>query len=133
VKSEVVEGFLEVQHSGRHTVLELTLPSRLRTQSIPDEPGTVAFVHGPVVLAGLCDREITVHGDAEHPDSILAPDNERQWSEWMPGFRTLGQPTSLRFVPLHDVADQAYSVYFPVSGNGQDGELSGGNRPRSRT
>lgn len=114
VTSAVVGGFIEVLHTGQHSVLELTLPSRLRAEPVPDEPGTVAFLHGPVVLAGLCDQETTLQGDPARPEAILFPDNERQWSEWLPGFRSVGQPTSVRFIPLHEVSDQTYTVYFPV-------------------
>jgi len=108
-------GFIDLALEGGEVRIELTIPTELRTIPIPDEPGTVAFASGPVVLAGLVDRELALvapaTGDATE---LLAPDNERQWGEWLPGYRTVGQPYAIRFTPLYDVTDEAFSVYFPV-------------------
>ncbi|HUT18939.1 MAG TPA: hypothetical protein VM366_07250, partial [Anaerolineae bacterium] len=90
------------------------LPKALTTCPLPDEPDTVAFMDGPVVLAGLCDEERTLYGDVDEPASLLAPENEREWGTWLGGYRALGQPRGLRFIPLYEVIDQRYAVYFPV-------------------
>ena len=90
------------------------LPIGLSVSAIPDEPGTVAFLNGPVVLAGLCDKETELRGDPKKPERILVPDNERQWGTWLSGYRTSGQPVAIRFKPLHEVEDEPYTLYFPV-------------------
>jgi uncharacterized protein len=97
-----------------HDRLHLELPRSLWTDALPDEQDTVAFMDGPVVLAGLCDGERRLHGDVAHPESLLKPDNEREWGTWLHGYRAAGQERGLRFVPLYEVVDQRYSVYFPV-------------------
>ena len=74
----------------------------------------MAFMDGPVVLAGLCDEERPLYGDPAHPEKMLAPDNEREWNLWKPGYRAIGQPQGLRFMPLYQVCDERYTVYFPV-------------------
>ena len=114
-------GFTEIRHPGGTTRIELTLPSAVSAVGIPDEPDTVAFVDGPVVLAGLVDREVSLYGDPRSSD-VLAPDNERQWSEWLRGYRTTRQPANVRFVPLHEITDEAFSVYFPMIGTGSGDE-----------
>lgn len=114
VPQRVEGGLLEVAHTGTRTVVELTLPHRVRAEPIPDEPATVAFVEGPIVLAGLCDGETTLVGDPARPESMLAPDDERHWARWRRRFRTVGQPSSMRLLPLFEVTDEPYSVYFPV-------------------
>ena len=81
---------------------------------LPDDPETVAFMEGPIVLAGLCDEDIILRGDAEHPEIILSPDNERKWSSWNISYRTKGQDRNIRFIPLYDVGYEKYSVYFRV-------------------
>ncbi len=105
---------LEVPHAAGVTTVEVDFPHTVRAVPIPDEPTTVAFVEGPVVLAGLVDAEIALSGDASRPETILAVDNERQWSQWLTGYRTVGQPRSVRLAPLHAIADERFSVYFPV-------------------
>jgi len=96
------------------TTIRMALPRRLRTHEIPDEPGTVAFLDGPVVLAGLCDEERTLRGDSSRPETILVPDNERDWGVWLHGYRAVGQARGLRFRPLYSVVDEPYTLYFPV-------------------
>ncbi|MCC7495139.1 MAG: glycoside hydrolase family 127 protein [Fimbriimonadaceae bacterium] len=91
--------------------LQIVLPQQLTTHAIPDEPGTLAFLDGPVLLAGLCDQERRLQGD---PANLLVPDNTRQWGTWLSGWRVRGQATGLRFRPLCEVVDEPYTVYFPV-------------------
>lgn len=108
-------GFAAVRRSwsdGDQVVVEL--PKGLTASPLPDRPDIVAFMDGPVVLAGLCGEERTLHGDAARPESMLTPDNEREWAEWLPGYRTVNQERGIRFIPLYEVEDQAYTVYFPV-------------------
>ncbi len=95
------------------TVL-LTLPTGVTTAPLPDDPTTMAFMDGPVVLAGLCDEERTLRGNANAAETLLTPDNEREWNEWKPGYRTRRQPHNIRFLPLYDIRDERYTVYFPV-------------------
>jgi DUF1680 family protein len=111
----VADGYLVLDHPGGRTEYLVTLPYRLRVEAVPDEPTTVAFVAGPLVLAGLTDAEVALRvDDLEHPEAHLTPDDERQWAEWLRGYRTVGQDRSTRLLPVHEVADQSYSVYFPL-------------------
>ncbi len=45
---------------------------------------------------------------------MLIPDNEREWRTWRPGYRTQGQERGLRFLPLYEIVDERYTVYFPI-------------------
>ncbi len=106
--------FYTINRIWQNDTIRLELPKGLTTCPIPDEPETVAFLDGPVVLAGLCDRETTLIGNKNEPDCLLAPDNERQWVQWLPGYRTIGQLQSIRFKPLYEIVDEPYTIYFPV-------------------
>jgi DUF1680 family protein len=95
--------------------ISITLPRGLTSVPLPDDPSVVAFMDGPAVLAGLYDAETALYGDLDDPDSMLMPHNERDtWNNWRSGYRTRNQPHNVRFVPLYEVADERYSVYFPV-------------------
>jgi hypothetical protein len=107
-------GFLTITRIWQNETLRLELPKSLTTCPIPDEPDTVAFMDGPVVLAGLSEREVTLSGDKNQPGKILAPDNEREWGKWCEVYRTIGQPYAIRFKPLYQIMDEPYTVYFPV-------------------
>jgi len=105
--------------------VQITLPLTLTTSPLPDRPGTVAFMEGPVVLAGILgggDRqngtetlaEKTLYSAEEDPTTILIPDNEREFTRWRIGYRTVGQPQNIRFIPLYEIRDECYAVYFPI-------------------
>ena len=111
-------------HAGDKVRIEL--PRRLTASSLPDEPGTLAFLDGPVVLAGLCDEERTLVGDRNDPATLLVADNEREWESWQPGYRTRGQARGIRFVPLSEIRDERYTVYFPVVAAGAGSGRVGG-------
>lgn len=111
-------GALVITHPGVRTSVDIAFPFALRAVPIPDEPTTVAFVEGPVVLAGLVEREVSLTGDVSSATSLLTPDNERQWTEWLRGYRTVGQPSAIRFRPVHEIVDEPYSLYFPINAVG---------------
>lgn len=108
-------GFLVLRRRWDKDLLRLELPKRVSVSPIPDEPRTVAFMDGPVVLAGLCGTESTLTWEGRGgPESLLVPDNERQWGTWLRAWRTRGQAQSVRFKPLFEVTDEPYTVYFPT-------------------
>ena len=94
--------------------MRVELPTTLSTCPLPDRPDVVAFMDGPVVLAGLCGEERELRGDKDDPGTMLIPDNEREWTGWKLEYRTQGQERTFRFVPLYEVRDEPYTVYFPV-------------------
>jgi len=94
--------------------IRIEFPRELTTCPLPGEPDTVAFMDGPVVLAGLCTEGRTLYGDKERPSTMLAPDGEREWMTWRTRYRSVGQNTGLSFLPLHEIIDEPYTIYFPV-------------------
>jgi DUF1680 family protein len=106
--------FHTIRRTWQQDKVRIEMPQALWTCPLPDEPDTVAFMDGPVVLAGLCDKERTLRGDKMDPKTILVPDNEREWTTWQGGYKTRGQDPGMRFVPLYQVDDEPYTVYFPV-------------------
>jgi DUF1680 family protein len=105
--------------------IHITLPQNLTTSPLPDLPDTVAFMEGPVVLAAVLGdgsrttsaetlTERTLYGKTADPTSLLIPDNEREFTRWRSGYRTHGQAQNLRFIPLYEIQDQCYAVYFPI-------------------
>jgi DUF1680 family protein len=106
--------FHEIRRTWQDDTVQVELPKGLSTCALPDDPDTVAFLDGPVVLAGLCDEERILYGSRDDPEAILVPDDEREFDTWKAGYRTRGQERGLRFAPLHDIRDERYTVYFPL-------------------
>ena len=111
--------------NGQHTIhrvwgkdeIEVEFPTRLYTEPLPGTTDRVAFMEGPVVLAGLTDNDMTLTGDIRKPESILQREYGQEYKvvRWKQShYRTTRQPANIRFVPLYEVADERYTLYFPV-------------------
>jgi len=108
--------FVEIRRGWKDDHVRLELPMALTASPVPDDPETVAFLEGPVVLAGLCEGGTVLRGDPRRPEELLVPDNEREWGIWKTRYRTRGQAREISLVPLHEIVDEQYTTYFPVRG-----------------
>jgi hypothetical protein len=129
--------YLELKRTWKEDTLQIRLPRKLAAVPLPDDPHTIALMDGPVVLAGLNPDQpkimgrkkradakeigpnyaidgLALVGDASHPEGFLTPDDEREWSYWRGDYRTTGQTTNFRLIPLYEVRDEAYTVYFEI-------------------
>ena len=78
----------------------------------PDAPEVAAILDGPVVLAGLTDHDGGLHGELKE---CLAPNTEHLYSyvPWKKNcYITRGQANNFRMIPLYDVTDERYTIYF---------------------
>ncbi|WP_201305434.1 beta-L-arabinofuranosidase domain-containing protein [Paenibacillus puerhi] len=109
--------FYEIRRTWQNgDIVRAELPKGLTAEPLPGDSDTVAFLDGPVVLAGLVEEERRLYGDPQEPELLLVPDRERQHSWWNTGYyRTRGQERGIRFIPLYEVKDELYTVYFPVA------------------
>ena len=107
-------GFACLRRTWQNDEVRVTLKHGLTCWPLPDRPDTVAFLDGPVALAGLVAEERMLIGDISDPSTLLVPDDEREWQTWMNGWRTINQPVGWRFKPLYEIGNEVYTVYFPV-------------------
>jgi len=118
--------YASIRRVWHNDTLQITLPQGLSVSRLPDRQDTLAFMEGPVVLAailgdgsgktgaGETDNEKTLYCKKDEPTTVLVPDNERDSSRWRTGYRTQGQPQNIRFIPLYEIQDECYAVYFPI-------------------
>jgi len=109
--------------------IELTLPMRLRVESMPDDPKQQAFLYGPLVLAGdlgnegLTEQMIT---GSNVPQIRRAPQIEIPEFHGDPlrfiksgdkalAFRTSGQQKDVAFAPINSIFGRRYNVYWQVN------------------
>ncbi|KRF19371.1 beta-L-arabinofuranosidase domain-containing protein [Paenibacillus sp. Soil787] len=108
-------GVIEITRAWYSDVIRIVFNKALTTVGLPDRPDMVAFMDGPLVLAGLVDEERQLIGSLESLDSILTPHNERHHSWWnAASYRTVNQERGMRFIPVNEVVDEAYTIYFPI-------------------
>ncbi|WP_235550471.1 beta-L-arabinofuranosidase domain-containing protein [Paenibacillus sp. Soil750] len=110
------QSFIEIRKSWSNgDIVQIEFPKSLTTETLPGAEDMVAFIDGPIVLAGLIEREHRLVGNPSLPETMLVADRERNHSWWNVGYyRTKGQDKGIRFIPLYEIKDETYTVYFPV-------------------
>ncbi len=101
---------------GERTVINIVLRSKVTAEPLDGQPELCALVDGPIVLAGLTDKDcgISYSGDI---GSALCQRTEHTYSTyvWKQNcYVTKGQPVNFELVPLYDVTDEEYTVYFTL-------------------
>ena len=109
--------------------IELSLPMGLHIDPMPDDETIQAVMHGPLVLAGRFDAvgKDMLYGDygpkdnaqSKVPDIIADRSKPTAWVEPDPKqplmFRAVGQSQPLSMVPLYQVIQERYAVYWKVN------------------
>lgn len=111
-----LHGYLTISREWNQNEMVIEFADRLWTEPLPGAPGMVAFMEGPIVLAAA-DGEVQLKGDANHPSTFLQREMDQQYRtvRWTQShYRTIGQQNMLRLKPLYEIADEAYTIYFPV-------------------
>lgn len=110
-------GFLKLSTAWKQDEIEIFFPSCVKAVGLPDVPDEFALVDGPIVLAGLSDAQIKILGDAKNPSTFLLAENTHTYEDfpWQQNhYRTMHQSRNIDFVPLYEITDEAYTVYFEI-------------------
>ncbi len=108
--------------SGDEVTLEL--PMKLHVEAMPDDESKLAVFYGPTLLAALLDA-----GADEVPALVAEREELLEHIEPVSGkplhfsTRDVGRPRDVELIPLFQIADQRYSVYFDCLGEAQWAEL----------
>ena len=111
--------------------LTLEIPMSLAAEPMPDDGNVQAVLYGPLVLAGKLgtagltramryggyDCELT-GSPVPVADVVADPKDVASWVEKIPGsplsFRTRGQGAPVPLVPLNEIVDDRYAVYWKL-------------------
>jgi uncharacterized protein len=107
--------------------VDLNLPKVFHKDPLPDNPSRMAFMWGPLVLAGDLGPEVPrKDGDEENPPPpsapplVLADQRLEEWLKAEPGkpgwFKTVGAGLThdIEFAPLYELPRRKYAVYWDV-------------------
>lgn len=109
-KENIQQGFINLHLEKTHSEIELFLKAEITESSLSDVPEKVAFLEGPIVLAGLSDNNYgltknnTFQKLCEHTYSTFP------WQQST--YITRNQEKETIFMPLYDITDEAYTVYW---------------------
>ena len=114
-------------------IIGVSLPMELRQESLPGDDSIAAALYGPLVLAadlgaGPSDESMRiVHGRPTEPKGLSAPaalpnvtaNADAETKQWIQvespsdqRFTASGESGKLPMIPMYQIADQRYSVYF---------------------
>lgn len=97
-------------------VVEMELPMKIYTESLPDNPKRKAILYGPIVLAG----DLGPQEEIEPIPPVLVT-NEQPVEEWLIPiadkplhFKTkgVGRPTDYELLPLYAIYGRRFTVYW---------------------
>ena len=114
--SEMIQnGYIIIPVDEDELCIGLYFETEVETEALPDDEKLVALKNGPVVLAGITDKDMTLHG--ENVSSILRRRMTHTYSTWpweQDHYVTKNQEQNIEFVPLYEIEDEAYTVYFTM-------------------
>lgn len=119
VSPETKDGYIVINRVWSDDTVDVFFPSEVRFESLEGAPELAAMVDGPIVLAGLIDRDCGLSGSISDPKQILLPETPHTYDTyvWLQNtYRTRFQPENFRIVPLYEITDEVYTVYFTVRG-----------------
>ncbi len=97
-------------------VVDVRWDAPLSVVPINDDPNLCAVMAGPLVLAGVLDDGDLPFADVPPPPLTGDKLTPKHWLKPMEGsprrWRTRNQPKDLTFIPLMDVVEQRYGVYW---------------------
>ena len=114
----VRDGYLELSRNwGKDDQLDVFFPSRVVFEHLDGAEELTCAVDGPIVLAGLTDRDAGIRGNTDDPESILLPEQSHTYGAfvWTQNvYLTRHQKENFRMIPLYEVTDEPYTVYFTI-------------------
>lgn len=113
-----INGTQRITRTWNNDEVLIEFPTEVSMEQLPNSKNQYAFMEGPIVLAGLCDTDVPLRGDVKNPATLLSREYEQQYrvARWKQShYNTINQQRNIRFVPLYEVADEPYTLYFPIS------------------
>lgn len=115
IEPVVCEGYFSIEKEWDDDEITVFFPSTLKMEPLPDMPELAAVLDGPIVLAGLADKDCGLLGNFENPREFMMPQSEHTYGTfpWKQNwYRTRNQNENIIFKPLYEITDEIYTVYF---------------------
>ncbi|MCR5676380.1 MAG: glycoside hydrolase family 127 protein [Lachnospiraceae bacterium] len=113
VKKATDRGYLKLTQVFAGETVSIIFAAKPVFEPLPDEPDLAAILSGPIVLAGLTDKDHALTGASA--EAVLKRRMTHTYGTFpweQDHYVTAGQPENVEFIPLYEVEDEAYTVYF---------------------
>lgn len=108
-------GYLVLNRAWEKDEIDVFFPSRVVFEPLEGAEELVCAVDGPIVLAGLTDKDTGLKGNLADPESVLLPEMSHTYGAfvWTQNvYQTRRQQENIRMIPLYEVTNEPYTVYF---------------------
>lgn len=112
---KIEDNYIKITRDWHDDTISLYFAPKLYLDFLPDVPNKAALLEGPIVLCGLCNSEegVVLSRDDLQKDLIHTQEHLYSTFPWKQScYRTKNQKKNVDFVPLYEVTDEAYTVYF---------------------
>ncbi len=114
----VSNGSFILNKTWKNDDVSIEFPTKVYLEPLAKNSNLYAFMEGPIVLAGVNVSDVTLKGDVKKANSILNREYDQEYKnvKWKQShYRTSGQQQNVRFVPLYEIGDEKYTLYFPIT------------------
>ena len=113
------QGFIIINKTWKEgDKVELQLPMALHTEAMPDNPNRIAFLYGPLVLAGKLSEKTT--GTIDDTAILVADKNQLRQSVQQQNKKLvlttagIAKPVDIDLGPLYQITSERQAVYFDI-------------------
>lgn len=104
--------YIQLKEKWHEDKIELTFYKAVETSPMLDDRDQVAFMVGPIVLAGLCENRKKIYLQGRKLDEVIVPINKAYYE--LLKYNTIGQNEDILFIPLCYIDEEKYSIYFLI-------------------
>jgi hypothetical protein len=115
LRYEYRDRYLRIGGNGNEFEANISFPRRVYSEPLPGRPELLAFMIGPEVLAGITAGESRICGEPGQAAAGFLPVDRLRGSRLRTVFEALGEHHDIRFIPLKDIVDEPYRVYWRLS------------------
>ncbi|CRZ34047.1 hypothetical protein DFR55_1449 [Herbinix hemicellulosilytica] len=118
IASDINDGFICIKRKWSVSDrLELKFNAKLTLETLPDRSDKAAVMEGPIVLAGIDERDEGLRLVDGKISKTFVPFIEHTYDAfpWQQStYRTVGQGREITFMPLYEITDEPYNIYYTI-------------------
>ncbi len=115
IKLDIKDNYVLINRKWNNDCVEIIFNPSVRAVPLPGDETLVAFMEGPIVLAGLTDEDCGIKFSENNMTDSFKQLSEHIYSSFswkQSNYITKNQVKNITFKPLYEIQDETYTVYF---------------------